>query len=157
MSTGCSPKSRATKISRDISSRSMVKDERRKTEDGKRKTDNDKTSTRSQSLSSVLCLLSSVFLCLLSSVLPGCGKKGPPRAPLNLAPEAPATIVARRLGDTVYLQMKVPAKSALGIAPYSIDHIDVYAVTLPPGPMQPANRDLLKKKHVIPTLPVPPP
>src|SRR5258708_33405190 len=105
MSTGCSPKSRATKICRDISFRSMVKDGRRKTEDGKRKTENEKTSKRSQSLSSVFCLLSSVVLCLLSSVFLGCGKKGPPRAPLNMAPEAPGTIVSRRLGDTVYVQM----------------------------------------------------
>ena len=37
-----------------------------------------------------------------------CGKKAPPLAPLNMAPEAPKAVTTRRLGDTVYLQMTVP-------------------------------------------------
>jgi hypothetical protein len=85
-----------------------------------------------------------------------CGKKGPPLAPLNMAPEAPGAVVARRLGDTVYLQMIVPSKSSLGAGPYSIDHLDVYAVTLAPGAVMPANRDLLKPEHVVAKLPVAP-
>jgi hypothetical protein len=86
-----------------------------------------------------------------------CGKKGPPLAPLNMAPAAPGTIVARRLGDTVFLEMKVPAKSAGGTGPYSIDHLDVFAVTLAPGSVVPANRDLLKPEHVIAKIPIAPP
>ncbi|HJY35416.1 MAG TPA: hypothetical protein VJ260_11215, partial [Vicinamibacterales bacterium] len=43
-----------------------------------------------------------------------CGKKGPPLAPLNMGPEAPQALTARRLADTIYLQFKVPAKSAAG-------------------------------------------
>jgi hypothetical protein len=74
-----------------------------------------------------------------------------------MAPEPPNTIVARRLGDTVYLQMKVPSRSAAGTGPYSIDHIDVYAVTLAPGAEPPANRDLLKPEHVIAKIPIAPP
>lgn len=74
-----------------------------------------------------------------------------------MAPEAPAEIVGRRLGDTVYLQMTVPAKSAAGIGPYSVDHLEVYAVTLAPGAVVPANRDLLKPAHVIAKIPVAPP
>jgi predicted small lipoprotein YifL len=96
--------------------------------------------------------------CLLSPVLvAGCGKKGPPLPPLNLAPEAPRAVSARRLGDTVYLQLTVPAKSATGPGPYSIDHIDVYAVTLAPGAVPPPNRDLLKPEHVIGKIAVRPP
>jgi hypothetical protein len=88
----------------------------------------------------------------------GCGKKGPPLAPLNLAPEAPGTVVARRLSDSVYLQMQVPAKSAGGgTGPYSIERIDVYAVTLAPGAIVPDNRDLLKPQYVIAKIPVAPP
>ena len=97
-----------------------------------------------------------VGLWLLLSVA-ACGKKGPPLAPLNMAPEAPGAIVARRLGDTVYLQMKVPSKSSTGVGPYAIDRIDVYAVTLAPGTVLPPNRDLLKPEHVIAKLPVAPP
>jgi hypothetical protein len=86
-----------------------------------------------------------------------CGKKGPPLAPLDTSPEAPGTVVARRLGDTVYLQMRVPAKSTTGTAEFSLDHLDVYAVTLAPGAVVPANRDLLKPEHVIAKIPVAPP
>jgi len=74
-----------------------------------------------------------------------------------MAPEAPGAIVGRRLGDTVYLQMTVPAKSTTGTGPYTIDHLEVYAVTLAPGALVPANRDLLKPAHVIAKIPVAPP
>ena len=84
----------------------------------------------------------------------GCGKKGPPLAPLNMAPEAPQGVTARRLGDTVYLQLTVPAKSASGTGPYSVDHLEVYAVTLAPGAMLPPNRDLLKPAYVVAKIPV---
>ena len=86
-----------------------------------------------------------------------CGKKGPPLAPLNLAPDAPGALTARRLGDTVYLQMTVPAKSVAGTGAYSVDHLEVYAVTLAPGTVTPPNRDLLKPAHVIATIPIAPP
>jgi predicted small lipoprotein YifL len=91
------------------------------------------------------------------ALLGACGKKGPPLPPLYLAPEAPRAVTARRLGDTVYLQMTVPSKSAAGPGPYSVDHIDVYAVTLAPGSVPPPNRDLLKPEHVIAKVAVRPP
>lgn len=93
----------------------------------------------------------------LLALLAGCGKKGPPLAPLNMSPEAPAAIEARRLGDTVYLQMKVPSRSAAGTGAYTVDHLDVYAVTLAPGTAVPPNRDLLKPEHVIARIPIAPP
>lgn len=86
-----------------------------------------------------------------------CGKKGPPLAPLNMGPDAPQAGTARRLGDTVYLTMTVPAKSAAGTGPFSVDHLEVYAVTLAPGALQPANRDLLKPQYVIAKIPIRPP
>lgn len=74
-----------------------------------------------------------------------------------MAPEAPRAVAARRLGDTVYLQLTVPARNAAGPGPYSIDHIDVYAVTIAPGAPLPPNRDLLKPEHVIARIAVRPP
>jgi hypothetical protein len=100
--------------------------------------------------------LACVGLWLLVSVA-ACGKKGPPLAPLNMAPVAPSTIVARRLGDTVYLQMTVPASGAVPKGPFSIDHIDVYAVTLAAGSLYPPNRDLLKPEHVVAKIAIAPP
>lgn len=86
-----------------------------------------------------------------------CGKKGPPLAPLNMGPDAPQAVTARRLGESVYLTMTVPAKSAAGSGPFSVDHLEVYAVTLAPGTNQPANRDLLKPQYVIAKIPIRPP
>ncbi len=74
-----------------------------------------------------------------------------------MAPEGPQEIVGRRLGDTVYLQMRVPAKSAAGKGPFSVDHLEVYAVTLAPGTALPPNRDLLKPSQVVAKIPVRPP
>ena len=91
------------------------------------------------------------------ALLGGCGKKGPPLSPLNMAPEAPTAVVARRLGDTVYLQMKVPSKSAAGTGAYTVDHLNVYAVTLAPGSVMPPNRDLLKPEHVVAKIAIAPP
>jgi hypothetical protein len=91
------------------------------------------------------------------ALLIACGKKGPPLAPLNMAPEAPQKVTARRIGDTVYLQLTVPGKSMLGQGPFSVDHLEVYAVTLAPGTATPPNRDFLKPEHVIATIPVQPP
>jgi hypothetical protein len=91
---------------------------------------------------------------VLTVALAACGKKGPPLAPLNMGPEAPQAVTARRLGDTVYLTMTVPAKAAAGAGPFSVDHLEVHAVTLAPGTMQPPNRDLLKPQYVIAKIPV---
>jgi predicted small lipoprotein YifL len=87
----------------------------------------------------------------------GCGKKGPPLPPLDVAPDAPQAVSARRLADRVYLQMTVPAKAAAGTGPYSIDRIDLYAVTVAPGAAPPPNRDLMKADHLVARIPVRPP
>jgi hypothetical protein len=91
------------------------------------------------------------------AICAACGKKGPPLAPLNMAPAAPEKVTARRLGDTVYLQLTVPDKSMLGRGAFSIDHLDVYAVTIAPGTPPPPNRDFLKPPQVIAHIPVQPP
>src|SRR5450759_5655226 len=132
--------------------RQKTDNRRRKTEDRTLRSEAPMRTTRRRALFSVLCLLPSLFF-----VLAACGKKGPPLAPLNMAPEAPQTITARRLGGTVYLQMTVPAKSTLGKGPFSDDHLEVYAVTLAPGAILPANRDLLKPEHVIAKIEIQPP
>lgn len=103
-------------------------------------------------LPSFVVRLASVVLLLSSG--PGCGKKGPPLAPLNMAPEAPQAVSARRLGDTVYVQLTVPAKSVGGSGPYSVAHLEVYAATLAPGSVTPANRHFLKPAFVVSKIPI---
>ncbi|HET7698154.1 MAG TPA: hypothetical protein VFK57_20735 [Vicinamibacterales bacterium] len=94
----------------------------------------------------------SIFLLPLAAV--GCGKKGPPLAPLSPAPEAPQAVAARRLGDTVYIQLTVPAKHVSGSGPYSVDHLEVYAATIAGGAAAPPNRELLKPAFLIAKLPI---
>jgi hypothetical protein len=106
---------------------------------------------------SVFVIPSSLLFLSLAVVSPGCGKKGPPLAPLNLAPEAPKGLDARRLADTVYLRLIVPDKTASGQGRVSLDHLDVYAVTLAPGAPAPGNRFLLKPEFVVAKIPVRPP
>lgn len=86
-----------------------------------------------------------------------CGKKGDPLAPLNLAPNAPSPLTARRLGDTVYLTMTVPSASTTGTGAFSVNRLEVYAVTLAPGMVTPPNRDLLKPAQMVGTIAVAPP
>jgi hypothetical protein len=86
-----------------------------------------------------------------------CGKKGPPLAPLNLAPEMPQQAAARRLGNTVYIQMKVPARNATGRGAYSVDRIEVYAATIAPGAGLPKAADLVKPPQLVTKIPVRPP
>ena len=76
-----------------------------------------------------------------------------------MAPEPPQAVSARRLGDTVYVQLTVPVKSVTGSGPYSVDHLEVYAATLEPGSTTPPNRDFLKPAFVVAKIPIrkPPP
>jgi hypothetical protein len=115
-----------------------TKEGKKKKEDGRR-------------MRTAFFLLSSFFL------LSACGKKGPPLAPLSLAPEPPQQVLGRRLGDTVYIRMQVPAKNATGRGAFSVERIDVYAVTSAPGRGLPPNRDLLKPAQLIAKISVRPP
>ena len=119
----------------------IAKDGRRKTQDGK---------------GGRLVVSFSVFL-LLTSVFQGCGKKGPPLAPLNFAPGAPQAVTARRLADTVYIQLTVPDKSMSGQGEFSVDHLDVYAVTVAPGTKVPITREFLVPEYVVAKIPIQPP
>ena len=47
----------------------------------------------------------------------GCGKKGPPLAPLRLVPAAPAELVARRTVSDVELRFTLPTRNQNGAGP----------------------------------------
>jgi hypothetical protein len=94
---------------------------------------------------------------LFACAAAGCGKKGPPLAPLHLVPDRPPTLKARVIGDTVYLDTVVPTKNANGPGALTIDRLEVYAATRAAGEPAPPNRDLLNDKHAVGRIPVKPP
>ena len=64
----------------------------------------------------------------------GCGKKGPPLAPLVRLPNAPADLVAARRGNTVDLTFTVPASNTDGTRPANMASAELYAITAPALP-----------------------
>ncbi|MGH9410467.1 MAG: fibronectin type III domain-containing protein [Vicinamibacterales bacterium] len=97
------------------------------------------------------CLLA--FLVLAAS----CGKKGPPRPPLNLVPGAAAPFAGLRIGNSVYLQMTVPTKNGNGPGPVSLGRIDIYAATVDVNVAPPTNPELMKPAFLIGHIDVRPP
>ena len=64
-------------------------------------------------------------------LLSGCGKKGPPLAPLVKLPVPPADLAALRRGNTVDVSFTVPAVNTDGTRPANVASADVYAITAP--------------------------
>jgi hypothetical protein len=59
-----------------------------------------------------------------------CGKKGPPLAPLRVAPAAVTDLSARRMGDRVQLRFTLPEKNTDNSTPADVAHVDVYALSV---------------------------
>jgi hypothetical protein len=83
----------------------------------------------------------------------GCGKKGPPLAPIVRIPAAVQTIEARRIGSDVYVSLTVPAENIDGSKPADIDRIDVYGFT---GAAPPPRGRFLEGATIVGTIPVAP-
>lgn len=82
--------------------------------------------------------------------LTGCGKKGPPLPPLVRVPARPEQFVARRLGSTVYLQVRIPTTNADSTSPASIERVDVYGFTGQPE----GNEEIFKYGTLVASVPV---
>lgn len=87
----------------------------------------------------------------------GCGQKGPPLAPLHLVPAAPGNVSVARVGADARLRFDVPATNQNGPGAVALDRIEVYAATVAPGAVRPANRELLTAKYRVATIPIKPP
>lgn len=70
-----------------------------------------------------------VCACAAAAAAAACGKKGPPLAPLIHVPGAVDGMTARRVGDTVYLALPVPAANIDGSMPADVSRIEVYGAT----------------------------
>jgi hypothetical protein len=85
-------------------------------------------------------VFSASCLALLALAPGGCGKKGPPLAPLRPVPARVEDLTVRRLGNDVYLQFTIPARNADGSAPADLTRMEAYAIT--GDPQDPLGRPL---------------
>jgi len=94
---------------------------------------------------------------LVLTTLAGCGKKGPPLAPLRLVPAAVTEPAARRSADDVELRFTLPTANANGPGEVDLARVEIYAMTIAAGAVTPPNRDLLTNARVVGTVAVRPP
>lgn len=92
----------------------------------------------------------------LDAALVGCGKKGPPLAPLYLVPAAVTEISVRRVDDTIRLRFALPSRNQNGPG-IDLDRVEIYAVNVAPGGEPPANREFLTKQNLVGQIDVKPP
>jgi hypothetical protein len=92
----------------------------------------------------------------LDAALIGCGKKGPPLAPLYLVPSAVTEISVRRVDDTIRLRFALPGRNQNGPG-IDLDRVEIYAVNVAPGGEPPANREFLTKPNLVGQIAVKPP
>ena len=78
-----------------------------------------------------------------------CGQKGPPLPPLHLVPAAATDVSVRRVEDRVRLRFVLPSKNANGPGPVDLDHVDIFAMTIPAGAGTPPNRELLSRDYLV--------
>lgn len=69
------------------------------------------------------------WLAVAGLAVSGCGKKGPPLAPLLLVPGRAADLTARRTGQIVTLTFTVPSANVDQTRPADIARVEVYAYT----------------------------
>ncbi len=86
----------------------------------------------------------------LLSVVPACGKKGPPLPPLLRLPAGVDGMSARRLDDTVYLQFVVPGRNQDNSTPGDVTRVDVFGYTGSPD----SNDDIIKYGTLVASVPV---
>jgi hypothetical protein len=91
--------------------------------------------------------------CVALPVAAGCGKKGPPLAPLSRLPVAPLQVSAARAGNEVTIRFVVPNANVSRVRPADIERVDVYAWTGPP--LKPA--EVYKLAKVVASVSVRPP
>jgi hypothetical protein len=104
------------------------------------------------------CASWSVWVTLLVCfVAEGCGKKGPPLAPIVRIPSAVATIQAQRIGSDAFVTLTIPNTNIDRSMPVDIARVEVYAYTgrRPPSPARFV--EFAELVASIPVIPPPPP
>jgi hypothetical protein len=89
----------------------------------------------------------------------GCGKKGPPLAPLLRLPAQITDLRVHRAGEDVYLRFTAPASNVEGERPADLARVEAYAVTAvrPPVVADAEDGDLRRIATLVASAPVQPP
>jgi hypothetical protein len=87
-------------------------------------------------------------------VVAGCGKKGPPLAPIVRIPAGVTMIQAHRVGGEAFVTITIPPTNIDSSAPPDIGRVEVYGYT---GRRPPPNARWVEVSQLIATIPVIPP
>lgn len=98
-----------------------------------------------------------IALVAAAGLAPACGKKGPPLPPLRPIPAAVDTITARRLGETVRLELTLPAKNLDGTQPVDLSRVEIWGLTIDPDGREPTQAEFLSRAVLVATIDVQPP
>ena len=97
------------------------------------------------------------LLVLALSLLQGCGKKGPPLAPLVIVPGQITDLSVHRLGSTIYVQFTIPSQNQDGSGPADLGRVDVYGLTMKPAAGGLDERAFLEHATLVASIEVRPP
>jgi len=87
----------------------------------------------------------------------GCGKKGPPLAPLVRIPAAVEEMSAQRVGSEVYVTLVVPSANVDRFSPADIERVEVFGYTGRTPPPRARFAESATLVATVPVLPPPPP
>jgi hypothetical protein len=90
-------------------------------------------------------------------LLAGCGKKGPPLAPIVHIPAAVDKVTATRIGNDVYLSVTIPTQNIDTSSPADLTRIDVFGVTMMTPPARARVFEVATKVSSIEVAPAPRP
>ena len=91
-------------------------------------------------------------LAALAAVALGCGKRGPPLAPLLIVPDQVSGVLAQRFDSHVYVQFQIPSENTNGRGPADLDRVEVYALTTDPAMgrrLQPSSDEWLEAASLV--------
>jgi hypothetical protein len=100
---------------------------------------------------------SALFVFLLISGVAACGKKGPPVAPVRIVPAEAGDLAARRIGEHMHLQLRVPDRNTDGSRPADLARIHVYGLTGRAGALIEGmldHRDFVRQATLVETIQV---
>jgi predicted small lipoprotein YifL len=90
-----------------------------------------------------------VPILVLLGALGGCGKKGPPLAPLRVAPGGIKDLQAYRSTDRVTLRFTVPAANQDGSSPAFVERVEIYAASPAAGAAAPTAAALVTGANLV--------